>query len=344
MAMSQRMWRREQERKRRERMKRLKRRRNCTITVLVLAVVAVAVIVKTANKREKATQVTPIETTTVAPNTNTLYEPSSVYTTNRDKSDINAEFFNNSAFAGNSVADSIAMYGLLDDVDFYTGVNIDLDNVYTVTNSGGTVSVADQFKNKSFKKIFLSFGENEMLTMSAGEFKESYNGFVEKIKEYQPNAKIYMIGIPPVTLEVSNGGDVTKGKVNEFNKQIKSIAFDKELYYVDSVDALGDNKGFLPNSVSADGINLNKAAVTDLLYYTSKKAYIPESSNLIDEDDDEDKENDTANKNDKKETEKATEKATEAPQATSKNSEESPEPTVNVLKNSVAQKKADKED
>lgn len=338
MTMSQRMWKREQERRRRERIRRARRRRNCTITVLVLAILAVCIIVINANKGDKHAKPTPTVSSSAVPTLNTGYDISNVYTTNIDKSDINDVFYKNSAFAGNSVADSVALYGLLDEADFYTGVNIDLDNVGTTSVDGSATSVTEQFKNKKFDKVFLSFGENEIGKMSADEFKNAYSDFVEKIQEYQSNAKLYLIAIPPVTIDVSNEGTITKDKIKEFNRAIKSVALSKEVYYADSVEALGDNKDFLPSGVSADGINLNEAAVTDLLYFIPKKAYIPAQTDISR--DEEEAQGEAAEKKMQTEAPKKTEK----PVSAEVKSSETPEPTVNVLKDSVQTKKKNKEE
>lgn len=324
MSVSQRMWKREQERKRRERIRRARRRRNCAVAVVLLAIVAVIVIIainagKSGNKKDSPTQ-NAINTTDSTAITNP-------YTTTRQISDIKTSFFADSAFAGNALAQTIGVYGILQETDFYAGVNVDVDNVYTITPNGSTTSVAEQFKSKRFSKVFLAFGENEIGKFTASEFKVKYAALVEKLKEYQPNARIYLIGIPPVTADVSENDDgvITMKKIKEYNKRIMSIAVDEEIYYVDSVDALGDNKDFLPMGVSADGINLNKAAVIDLLYYIAEEAFIPDTQDLADLDveDDEDEE-DVA--------------STPVPKPQNTSAPE-PSPTVNVFKDSVTDKK-----
>lgn len=325
MAVSQRMWKLEQERKRRERLKRQRQRRNCAILVLVLAIVAVvAVVLLNTDKKEKTEPQAPPSDVFV--DSKAVSDP---YTTTREISDIKASFFKDSAFAGNALAQTIGMYGILENADFYAGVNVDLENVYETTPSGSTTSISEQFKSKRFKKIFLAFGENELSKLKSSEFKKDYLKLVDKIRDYQPDAKIYLISIPPVTPEASDAerNGITMKKIMEFNRRIMSIAVDEELYYVDAVDALGDNKDFMPGGVSSDGVNLNKAAAIDLLYYISKEAYIPDAEDLADMDVDEEEE-------DEDESEETDE--VKKPQKT-----QPPQPTatVNVFKDSVNGKK-----
>lgn len=340
MATSQRMWKREQERRRRERLRRAKRRRNCAIVVLLFAAAAVVSIIAV-NGSGKSEKKSPEQThgePTIQTDKNAITNP---YTTTRSADDIKISFFDDSAFAGNALAATIGMYGITEGADFYSDVNLTLENVYETTSANSTTTIAEQFKSKRFDKIFLVFGENELSTMTSGEFKTAYKKLIGKIEGYQPNARIYLIGIPPVTAEVSSSDDnINMEKIEEFNKRIISIAADKEIYYIDAVDALGDNKDFLPSGVSADGINLNRAAVIDLLYYTSKKAYVPDEDDLARIGEDEDTEDEDA---DGDEPEKTAASKTSAAPAQSVKATATPAPTVNILKDSVGNKKTKKE-
>ena len=282
MTMSQRMWAREQERKKRERIKRARRRRNCAIIVILMAVLAVVFIIGAMNGGEdKTNDSKPVAEYTQSPDFNRSVAENP-YTTTIEEKDIKLSFFSDCAFAGGSVADSVGMYGILDGAKFYTDVNADLDNVYTMTTTRSTTSIVEQFKSKNFKKIFLSFGENELEDGNSAEFKEKYSALVNKIKEYQPNVTIYLISIPPVTAEISekNENGITMSRILSYNRQIKTLAVEEDLYFVDSIDALGNNKDFLPSGVSSDGINLNKPAIIDLLYYISRESYIPTRQDL----------------------------------------------------------------
>lgn len=346
MTMSQRMRMREHERRRKERLRRARRRRNCAITVIIAAVAAVAVIIWSAdngggNENTPSPQATAGETE----------KTSDTYTTELTVDDIDGDFYENSAFFGNAVADTIAMYGVLPDADFYSYVNADLDNAYSKHN--GKTSIANQIRNKKFDKVFLSFGEKELAWEDSEEFRSSYETLVNKLLEKQPECEVYLIGIPPITSDASDNGEdgMNMDNIDEYNNEIKRIAADNEVYYIDSVDALGNGKGYLPEKISADGISLNKAAVIELLCYAQENAYIPDESDIKTSADDADSDS-TANTDKSDKTEKSTQtpKPSASPKPTAKTKTDadeptaSPEPTVNVLKKSVADKndKSDK--
>lgn len=340
MAMSQRMWMREQERRKRERERRARRRRNCAIAVFVLAIIAVICIVfaMNGNKNKPKETNAPIETVEVPEGEIDKSTAYNAYTTTRKADDIKLSFYNGSVFAGNALAETIGMYGILPDAYFYSNVNANLDNVYTVTTAGSTASIVEQFKSKNFKKIFLAFGENELKDGNSADFKSDYRALIQKIKEYQPNVSIYLIAIPPVTAEMSeaNTNGITMSRIRSYNKQIKTLAVEEDIYYIDSIDALGDNKDFLPSGVSVDGVNLNKAAVIDLLYYVAKEAYIPTRADL---EADAEREDEEEIEPDSTPSPVSDEEGNEPdPPAKPENNGDEPSPTVNVLKTSEIKK------
>ncbi len=335
MTMSREMWMREQERKKRERLRRARRRRNCALAVFALAIVSVVLIVAFMSGGDSNS----VTTDTTAHYTQTPAIDKSAaekhYTTTRKPENIKLSFYNDSAFAGNALAETIGMYGILGNADFYSNVNADLENVYTTTTIGSTASIVEQFKSKNFKKIFLAFGENELSRGNSAEFKSNYRKLIEKIKEYQPNVSIYLISIPPVTAEASdaNINGVSMSRIRSYNKQIKTLAVEEDIYFVDSIDALGDNKDFLPKGVSNDGINLNKAAVIDLLYYAAKESYIPTRADLAADAKKEDKEDIEIEEDVEETSDNTTTTKQPTPAPEQEKSEQSS--TVNVLKSSV---------
>ena len=338
MTMSREMWMREQERKKRERLKKARRRRNCALAVFALAIISVVAVVlfMSDNGSDSTTTDTSVEYTQAPVINRTAVD--SHYTTTRKPENIKLSFYNGAAFAGNALAETIGMYDILGNANFYSNVNADLENVYTMTTIGSTASIVEQFKSKNFKKIFLAFGENELNNGNSAEFKTNYRKLIEKIKEYQPNVSIYLISIPPVTAEASdaNINGVSMSRIRSYNKQIKTLAVEEDLYFVDSIDALGDNKDFLPNGVSNDGVNLNKAAVIDLLYYASKESYIPTRADLAADAEKEDEE-DIEVEEDVLDT--SEEKSANKPKETPKQENTEDSSTVNVLKSSVIKNK-----
>ena len=116
---------------------------------------------------------------------------------------------------------------------------------------------------------------------------------------------------------------MTMGKVREYNEEIRNIASDLGVFYINSPSALAGADGYLHDGVSADGINLNRDCSIELLSYISKSSHDPDK---IEED-----EAETENS----ETETSTASPSATPRSTATPQSEEPEPTVNVLKDSA---------
>lgn len=352
MAMSQRMWKREQERKRRERLRRARRRRNCTITVILIALIAViAVVFKSCsdNNSEKNLQNNTSQTTvTQAPKPVSSLIP---------VSELDTSFYDNAVFIGNSIADGIALYGLLPQTDIYAKVGLSLDSVYTTAADNDSTAIADQLKSRKYSKVFLCFGEAELSSENSSDFKDKYTELIEKVKSYQSSARIYLVAIPPVSKNSEeNGMDISN--IKTYNDTIKRLAASEDVYYADAYTALADDDGYLKSGVSADGINLNRDCYIEMLNYIADNSYIPDLSDIDSESDESSDDKDTAESDNSKDSkdssdnskkEESTEKpskSTESPkpdkdETDSEKSTEEPEPTVNVLKDSAMNKSSD---
>ncbi len=352
MAKSQHLWAIEQRRKNRESLRRAKRRRNCTIVVFFAAIIAVIVIVArgcggTGGEGEPQSEPaqTPSQTNDVpeaavtgdVPVSDTgvmaTAAPGMEFVASIDEEELDLSCFSNSAFIGNALADSVSMYNILPDTDFYTGVNINLENVYTTASGYSSTAIADQLKSKKFSRVFLSFGELELAWKSAPKFGSAYHNLIDKVKEYQPSASIYVISIPPVTKTASDANlyGANLVTIKEYNRRIRNLAYSEGLYYVDSVAALGRQGGYLMEGASYDGINLNKEYIIELMNYIDRKAYIPKTpaSDVTEEEEDA-----------VEEKEEATEAAQSSDSKTAEQDREDnePKPTVNVFKDSAISK------
>ena len=340
MAMSQRMWRREQERRRRERERRARRRRNCAIAVILIAIAAGATVTI-----RYCTAGGPVsEQTTAAPVTATaIPTPAIPSRTPIPVSELRTSFYDDSAFVGNALADGIALYGILPQTDVYAKVGIDLDNAYTTAADNASTSVVDQLKSSKFSKVFLCFGESELAAQDAQAFYDKYRELIATVKEYQQSARIYLIAIPPVTEEVSDSSStgMTIDNIRDYNDTIKELAYDEDVYFADAYEALADNDGYLENGVSADGINLNRDCYIEMLNYIADNVYIPDREDLAsssESSDGEDGSSDEEQTERPRRTETAGDDTEEEPSETA-----SPKPAVNVLKDSASTERPSRE-
>lgn len=338
MAVSRRMWLREQERKRRERQRRARRRRNIAIAVFLLAAIAVAVIIIKGFENGSPVKVDDPAVTAEAEQTDNLPTAGASYPGTQEEVSVNADYFDNSVFIGNALAAGIDSYGILPYTDFYAGVHITLENVYTTAANNSSTAVIDQLKSQKFSKVFISFGESELSWSDASEFADAYEELLDKVKSYQQSANIYIISIPPVAENASVAGSGYSLKlIKAYNKELKILAAQKKVYYVDSFAALGGN--YLPAGISADGVNLNRTYYAKLLNYAQTEAEIPSLADISEDDDTEDIDGTEDTDSTENVTEEDTGDTVTAGNSGSRTADSGsgndaePSPTVNVLKN-----------
>lgn len=166
--------------------------------------------------------------------------------------------FNNIAFLGNSRFISVKDYKLAPNV--YPVVGLDVRTVFTKHVSGSDVAVINELDGKAFDAVVLLFGENECGWPNRDYFIKKYSEVIEAVKAKQPEAKIYLHAIIPVSSEASakNECGCNNKTISELNVKIKQLAEDYNVDYIDVPQCLLDAQGNLIDGAASDGIHLNK--------------------------------------------------------------------------------------
>lgn len=183
---------------------------------------------------------------------------------------VDNKFYKNSAFVGNSFADGMEMYELVDGADYFARIGLNVKDAMTLSTSTGIVSVIEELNSeKEYNKIFLMFGENELGWNDADTFKACYKTLINKVKEYQSSAQIYLLSITPITKKVSdlNENGETKENIALFNEKILETAKETNVNFVDIYTPLADENGNLPPEAASDGIHFNEKYYKKCLVY-----------------------------------------------------------------------------
>ena len=203
--------------------------------------------------------------------------------------EIDQKFYEDSCFMGGTFVADLSEYELVENADY---IFRDGATVSDAMRAGSeTKSMADEINNNStYKKIFLSFGEAELGDTEG--FIEDYKTLISKIKKYQPDAKLYIMSVTPVTEEKDEKAEdgFTNKNVKAINKLLKQLAEDTNAVYCDLFDAVSNSKDVLPESAAEDGIHLERSyCEKSLVYiqknYTEEKLKNGTSSTADDEDD-----------------------------------------------------------
>lgn len=176
------------------------------------------------------------------------------------------DWFADAVFIGDSRTDGLRLYSGIKDVDFlcYKGLTVFevMEDKPVIETDGGKIGVLQALEQKQYAKIYLMLGINELGYNYDQGFADEYAAVVDKLKELEPDADIYLQSLIPVSTETckaTNQADyVNNEQIAVYNEIIENIAAEKEVYYVNVKEAMVDENGELPADASSDGIHFHK--------------------------------------------------------------------------------------
>lgn len=163
--------------------------------------------------------------------------------------EVDEGFFKGALFIGDSITEGISAYGILSDA-----------NVFAI--KGLTIAKAekeiDTIANKKPEKIYILLGSNDLLYgMDSIKFTSEYAEFTKLIKDKLPETKIYIQSIFPVSKDVENKKPMlSNSRIDEFNRELKSMAEQQGFNYINVSDLLKDESGIMKKGYSSDGIHV----------------------------------------------------------------------------------------
>lgn len=169
--------------------------------------------------------------------------------------------YSDAAFIGDSRTEALKTYGLLKGADYYTYKGLKVDTVFTepcIDVDGSKMTVMDAIGRKQYKRIYIMLGVNELGWVSTDIFIDDYGKIIDKLKETQPGATIYVQSILPVSAKKSEIDEIYNNpRINEFNGLIQAMAEEKGATYLPVNTAVMDETGALPAGASTDGVHPN---------------------------------------------------------------------------------------
>lgn len=182
---------------------------------------------------------------------------------------VEESYFEDALFIGDSRTVGLWEYaGLEDKADFFCKTSLTIWNVmdkpFIKTEDGRTLTVEEALQEKSYGKIYLMLGINELGRGTTQSFMEEYKRVVEQIRQLQPDAVIFVEGIMRVAGEKSRTDPIFNNRhINEKNQNIAMLADNKTVFYIDVNEAVCDENGDLTAEYTNDQIHL-KAAYYEL--------------------------------------------------------------------------------
>ncbi len=192
-------------------------------------------------------------------------------------------WFDDACFIGDSRTQGLMLYATPGNAAFFASKGLTVSKVFsdaTVDIDGGKLSVNDALGKRSFGKVYIMLGVNELGWSYPDAFAKRYGDLVDRVKETQPNAKIFVQSIFPVSAAKSEREQyINNPRILQYNELLRTMCREKQVAYLNVREAVEDGKGNLPDDASSDGVHLNAAYCRKwrdyLKTHTDAAAYVP---------------------------------------------------------------------
>lgn len=177
--------------------------------------------------------------------------------------EVEQSYFDDAVFIGNSRSEGFKLYAGVNNASYlvYKGLNVRTILTKEIIEIDGQKLTAIQaLEKKKYGKIYIMLGINELGWPYENVFIEEYGTIIDKIKNLQPDAVIYVQSIFPVSAARDAKGDsVNNKRILTYNELIKKMVREKGVYYLNVAEALQNEAGVLPPEASNDGVHLKAA-------------------------------------------------------------------------------------
>lgn len=219
----------------------------------------------------------PVQTTagTEAPVITTTAEPVTTEPPGPVMMTVDDSYFNDALFIGDSRTDGLCLWGTPVGCKHYSTQSM---TIFRVMDSDleayDYVGLRALLQGMQFGKIYIMFGINEC-GYDTDYFAETYADVIKEIREYQPEALIYIQSILYVTQEHENNYPVfATENIKEKNEAIKKLANDEDIFYLEVNDCLNDGTDHLPADYTDDGAHLRANCYYIWHDYLLEHAYV----------------------------------------------------------------------
>ena len=125
---------------------------------------------------------------------------------------------------------------------------------------GKKMTIEKALEKKSFGKIYIMLGINELGTGNTETFIAEYKKVIEKIQRLQPGTILFVEGIMNVSRKKSDSDPIfNNNNIKDKNDHLALLADNKDIFYIDVNEAITDETGGIPIEYTFDNIHLKAA-------------------------------------------------------------------------------------
>lgn len=174
---------------------------------------------------------------------------------------VSDSYFDDALFIGASRMQGFQNLSGLGKGTYMTEIGLGVDKALTkdfVRIGKEKVTLPVALTKGKYKKVYLMFGINEVGWPYPDMFIEDYRKVVQTVKKAQPDATIYVQSI--IQCSKSKAAEHSYfgiKNINKFNRLILNMCSEERIYFLNLNEVLAGSDGYLPNSVTTDGIHMN---------------------------------------------------------------------------------------
>lgn len=179
---------------------------------------------------------------------------------------VDEDYFTDALFIGDSRTVGLSEYcePLDERATFYAKVSLTIYGALNkpfIKTDAGNITVEEALTKQQFGKIYIMLGLNEMGTGTVDTFVEEYAAVIDRIRELQPDAMIFIQGIMHVSEKKSRQDKYfTNPNINARNEALSQLADNKTIFYMDMNEAVDDENGNLLAELSFDDVHLKASS------------------------------------------------------------------------------------
>ena len=173
---------------------------------------------------------------------------------------VDASYFDDALFIGDSRTVGIAEYGSLKNATYFADVGL---NVYVAQTKAiavknvGTVTLPQLLSQKTFGKVYIMLGINELGTGTAESWAAQYKVLLDEVRELQPDAIIFVeanLHVGPS--RSSTDATFNNPRIDKLNEKLAALADGKTIFYIDINELFDDENGNLRADASGDSTHV----------------------------------------------------------------------------------------
>lgn len=213
-------------------------------------------------------------------------EPEKDYSYPQEFIAVDDTYFENAVFLGDSRMAAFIKYSGISGLRAYSYMGLTVekyfsDQTFRIGDSKLSASEALEL-DRSFDKVYLMFGTNELGWAFPDIFIQKYTAVIEHIKECNPDAVIFVNSVLPVSENAYQKQSFLKNEtVYSYNGLIAQMCEEQEVYFLDLASVVANENGALPPEASTDGIHPNKTYVQMCFDFMRSHGIEPKPTQVI---------------------------------------------------------------